>query len=347
MKLELWHVSGDGFHFGRHGLEQEESGVHFPSDSLFGALIARMAELFGDAAVAAFGKPFLAGEPPLVLTSAFPRAGDVLFFPPPLYRKLADEVHHPGLRTKDLKKVQFVSEGLFRKLLKGESLAAIFGETLRWQDGKALLLAEETDKLPPAMRVGPHKIWKVTRRPHVTIGRATPNSTLFHTGRTSFNTGCGLWFGIQWLDRQEDLSSKVMAAFTELGDAGLGGERSRGYGASTIEKMGEVQLPGKEDGSPWVTLSRYLPRDQAETIALQHAQAAYAIETVHGWISSPAAPAQRRRTVNMLTEGSVLGPVDTNPPGQMVDVQPDYDGNRPMPHPVWRNGMACAIGLQV
>ena len=29
----------------------------------------------------------------------------------------------------------------------------------------------------------------------------------------------------------------------------------------------------------------------------------------------------------------------------MADVQPDYAGNRPLGHPVWRNGQALAVGF--
>ena len=90
MQLELWQITGEGFHFGRHGLEQEESGVHFPSDSLFAALVARMVALFGSTEVEEFGKAFLNGKPYFVLSSAFPRAGDVLFFPVPLRRQPLD-----------------------------------------------------------------------------------------------------------------------------------------------------------------------------------------------------------------------------------------------------------------
>ena len=56
MEIDVWHINGNGFHFGRHGLEQEESRIHFPSDSLFAALVARMVELYGASEVEKIGK---------------------------------------------------------------------------------------------------------------------------------------------------------------------------------------------------------------------------------------------------------------------------------------------------
>ena len=346
MQLDIWHISGEGFHFGRHGLEREESGVHFPSDSLFAAVVARLALLHGDEFVKTFCEPFYEGRPPFVMTSATPRAGDVKFFPPPLGRSAPVEEKENSPRPKDLKKVLFISEGIFLKILAGESLAEIWTETNKLQDGKVLYLPKEAAQLPGKVRAGSEHIWEIERRPHVTLGRRTQNAALFHIGRTAYARDCGLWFGLRWIDPQAEMRQQLKAALHELGDAGLGGTRSRGYGACKIEEKGTLDLPAPTAGQPWLTLSRYLPRDQSEAKALSDGRAAYAIETVRGWVSSSVDAAQRRRAVNMLVEGSVLGPLENDPPGQMVDVQPDYDGNQPLQHPVWRNGYALAVGMR-
>lgn len=347
MQLDIWHVTGDGFHFGRHGLEKEESGVHFPSDSLFAAAIARMAALYGNEVVDAFGSPFLDDDPPLVMSSAFPRAGEVLFFPLPLHRKALNDTKEHAPRPKALKKIQYVSESVFRELLKDKkSLFDMWGDVCMLHDKKVLYLPGEADLLPEVVRTGQEPIWKIERRPHVTIGRAAQDSSLYHIGRAAFNTKCGLWFAIHWRNKQNAVIEQFEAALKELGDAGLGGVRSRGYGACNIEKVEKLNLPTPTADQPWLTLSRYLPKDQAEAKALSDERAAYAIETVRGWVSSSVDAAQRRRTVNMLTEGSVIGPLDTDHPGQMVDVQPKYDNTEPLGHPVWRNGIALAVGLQ-
>jgi CRISPR/Cas system CSM-associated protein Csm4 (group 5 of RAMP superfamily) len=47
MQLECWNIQGASFHFGTHGLGQEQTMVTMPSDSLFGALVARLARTHG------------------------------------------------------------------------------------------------------------------------------------------------------------------------------------------------------------------------------------------------------------------------------------------------------------
>ena len=195
MKMDIWHITGEGFHFGRHGLEREESGVHFPSDSLFAALVARMAALYGEEAVRAFGEGFLEkqDDPPVLISSAFPRAGQVLFFPRPLRRGDTGDLPADGPQPKDLKRVVYISEGVFRRLVGGESLPGLWDEAGKLQDGKVLYLEREAQVLPEALRAGKKRIWKKERRPHVTIGRAAQDSALYHVGRTVFNDGCGLF----------------------------------------------------------------------------------------------------------------------------------------------------------
>lgn len=349
MLIDVWHIKGEGFHFGRHGLGQEESGVSFPSDSLFAALVARMAALYGAEVVDQFVRPFAKSSPPFVLTSAFPRAKDVLFFPPPK--------HHPsdtastqedGPRPKQLKRVAYVSKAVFGDILKGETLERLWGSSVKLHDKQVLLTQREFDQLPGFLQKEGQRLWKVERRPHAALGRTTTNSQIYHTGRTVFNQDCGLWFGVRWFEKKPALNTRLKTVFQELGDAGLGGERSRGYGQSEIaEQDQQLTLSDPDSEASWLTLSRYLPRNQEETAqALDDPRASYSLETVRGWVNSPShGKAQRRRTINVLAEGSVFGPVETDAPGQMVDVRPHYDNQDHLDHPVWRNGFALAVGF--
>ena len=86
MKIQVWHVSGNGFHFGRHGLGQEESSERLPSDSLYAALVSRLIELRGNAEVTSWANQFLRPEPPFLLTSVFPCAGQTRLYPIPLQK---------------------------------------------------------------------------------------------------------------------------------------------------------------------------------------------------------------------------------------------------------------------
>jgi CRISPR-associated protein Csm4 len=342
MQLDAWHIDGDGFHFGRHGLGQEESGWHIPSDSLLSACIARLAELRGPAAVQGLMDLLRAEHAPFVLSSAFARAGPVYFFPTPL--RPAREGAANELRPKDLKKIIFVSSDIFRSLLGGRSLAELAAKARRLQGGAAIISEAEWPQLPEPARAA-QAIWDIQKRPRVALGRMTQNSQIYFTGRTAFQPDCGLWFGVRWLQRTPALEDMLAALFAELGDAGLGGERSAGFGRCAIIQAGSMELPEVGHG-PWVTLSRFIPRAE-EANALQDEAAAYAVETVGGWVDSPVSKSERRRTVRMIAEGAVLGPVARAVPGQVADVQPDYNGKQPLGHAVWRSGLALAVGASI
>jgi CRISPR-associated protein Csm4 len=341
MKLDVWHISGNGFHFGRRGLEQEESGLHIPSDTLFAALVARLAEQTGKEELDSFIAPFKNnGQAPFVLSSAFPRAGQVRFFPTPLR---FSSRHSDKIKPKDIKRIQFVSEEIFRSLLNGANLIDLIESGILLQNRTLLVSASENDHLPRAIRNGDEPVWKIGKRPRVTLERGVPKSNIYFTGQTVYHPEGGLWFAIRWLLDDAQLKTRVANLLEDLGDAGIGGERSSGFGACRIEQAGILDLPDST-GTPWVSLSRYLPRKD-ETNALSAPEAAFKLETIGGWIYSPTKKGERRRTIHLLSEGSVLGAVSNRIPGQVVDLQPDYEGKRPLGHDVWRNGMALAIGL--
>jgi CRISPR-associated protein Csm4 len=197
--------------------------------------------------------------------------------------------------------------------------------------------------LPEALRQHEARLWHIEQRPRVTIGRTQPDSALYFTGRTSFNQGCGLWFAVLWLEDPAPQRPTLERLLADLEHAGLGGERAGGFGQALIRPAGSLDLPAPDD-QPWVALSRCLPNAEDLPVLLDH-RAAYRVETVGGWVESPGMPAERRRSIRMLAEGSVLGPAARPAPGQVVDVQPDYGGKRPLGHPVWRNGLALAVGF--
>lgn len=342
MQIQVWHISGASFHFGKHGMEQEESREHFGSDSLFAAIVARIVALRGAEAAQRFVDTMKQETPPFVLSSAFPRAGDVCLFPAPL--ELPRELEPAAPRHKDLKRCKYISYGILTALLEGGSLADWYQreDVLKLQDGSVLIGPSERDLLPQKARVT-GKIWTMDKRPRVTVGRAASNSQIYFTGVTAFQSECGLWFGVRWFEQDPEAEQRFKDALTDLGDAGLGGERNVGLGQCKIERCGTCELP-EANGGHWVSLSRYLPNEN-EMNALDNGLA-YAVVNVGGWVLSQGHKSQRRRAVRMLTEGSVLGHVERAVPGAIVDVQPNYDGNESLGHPVWRSGRALAVGTQ-
>lgn len=342
MNLEIWSLTGSTFHFGEQGLGQEETRAFWSSDSLFAALVARLAVLEGPEAVEGWMKPFLEGAPPFLLTSLFPFAGGVRFFPVPLAAALPDDKPLPKeIRPKDLKRAQFVSESLYRQLLTGKTLVEIEPGTVKLHGGKLWLTQAESQKLPESVQKE-QKLWVVEKRPRVTVERGTNAGTLFHTGTVHFNQNCGLWFGVQWLNVVE--KARFERLLYDLGEAGLGAERSVGYGKGKFAPTGTLELP--DPRAMWTTLSRYLPR-QEEMLVFNGKRTAWRIETVGGWLDSPQKRGQRRRALNFVQEGGTFSlPDGLHPPfGRVEDAAPHYpNGEKPVPHPVWRCGLAVAVG---
>ncbi|MEW5827991.1 MAG: type III-A CRISPR-associated RAMP protein Csm4 [Chloroflexota bacterium] len=341
MQLQSWSIHGRSFHFGLHGMGQEETSATMPSDSLFAALVARLARSGGVQTAEGFCQPFIEGKPPFLLTSTFPLTGEVRFFPPPLSARVPPE---KGVEdAKAFKRVAYVSENLYHRLLDGAKLSDVMSGAHKLQSEKLWVSKEEFKRLPADLQKN-GKLWGEEQRPRVTIDRASQASTLFFTGQVTFAEDCGLWFGIRWLDADDVLRKTVRSLMDDLADAGLGAERSGGLGAAKITETGALDLPDATE--KWTNLSRYLPRED-EISALDHAESAYTLKSVGGWLDSPVRSGQRRKTVNLLVEGSVFGSLPRPVPGQVADVRPQYATEAdPLKHPVYRSGLAVAVGLK-
>lgn len=371
-----------GFHIGVRGVNLEESGFHFPSDTLFGALIDAAFRAGVD--VERFVTPFprLApsegavggSDPPFLLTSAFPFAGGVLFFPMPTTLTPWLSTTTLRRRAKELKRVRFLSEGLFRRMLAGEEMDDwLFPEDegrepekgVALQGGTFWLAADEVEKLPETMRrtavgrpIPPralrhHRVFTAIQVPRVTVDRLSSASNIFHSGRVSFAAGCGLWFGILWRRPEErmgtgDLSyhQAVHHALSLLADDGLGGERSVGYGAFSYKEVGALPLPDPTPERPllWL-LSRYHPRPN-EFGALTES-IGYTLVSVGGWLRTWEGAARRRQRLWLVAEGSIIRPEGSGPWGDLTDVRPRYANPAgDLPHPVWRYGLALGAAVR-
>ena len=97
-----------GLRVGAHAANLEETGLHLPSDTLFSALVDSWGRSGGD--LCAWMKPFQDGDPSFVLTSAFPFAGGVRFFPAPVDLERLMPAHRPEESAsikKRLKRIRF------------------------------------------------------------------------------------------------------------------------------------------------------------------------------------------------------------------------------------------------
>jgi CRISPR type III-A-associated RAMP protein Csm4 len=85
-------------HVGKRGVGLEATRSYVPADTLFSALCVAWRELYGASDLCGqLLEPFSAGRGPFFLTSAFPQAAGVRFFPRPL---LYHQVRQLTARTK-------------------------------------------------------------------------------------------------------------------------------------------------------------------------------------------------------------------------------------------------------
>lgn len=382
MQLTRYHLAfRSGFHLGTRGVNLEERAVCLPSDTLFAALVDALRRMGAnpDAFVAPFPRKDApkAALPPFTLSSAFPRAGRLCFFPMPVGLKRLFSADTLMARNKEIKRIRFLSEGLFRRMLGGEHLDDwLFPEDARAdpqkgvavQAGRLWMAREEQERLPttlqkdsqtgrpiPARALRHRKVYALERVPRVTVERISSASQIFHAGRVVFAPGCGLWFGVDWRrpsEAVEDSGWSYQDAFNRvlavLEDEGIGGERSSGYGAFSLEQgQDTLDLEGPVSGGLVLLLSRYHPRPEELPRALCDAACAYQLFPVGGWLRSWDGAAQRRKRLWFVAEGSVVRAVDDAPWGDVVDVRPTFhDPLGDLPHPVWRYGLALGAALK-
>lgn len=308
-------------HVGGLGVGREKTLMYVPSDTLYAALVT---------AWVAQGDPGPFDPPPLRLTSAFPRVGTLRLYPRPLVRLNIERQQRDAL-GKILTKLAWCSERIFALLVQGAEISSL-ADTKNFVGG-AWFHPEELQELPEA------PFWKEQIVPHVTIDRLDNAPNLFHSGRVAFGLECGLWFGVEYL--APDAPQHLEKALAHLVDAGIGGLRSTGHGGFTF-KSNDLPLPALEHPGYGITLSRYLPADPTEIAAALKAQhAAFKLTRVGGWCQDDAGHPWRRKQVQLVREGSVLG-WDGAPLGHIANVRPD-DVGQFGDRPVLRYGLAFLV----
>lgn len=349
---------GGGFHFGQQGLELEESQVTFPSDSLFAALVATIAEQEGDEAAARFVQPFLpeSYQPSFRLTSLFPCVGTLPLLPLPQLPIHTTTDGETAVPRKFTKKVRFVSPEIFKRLCAAEAMDNFLDEA---KDGRFLqerriwLTSEEQSQLPEKWQtlsadlLRQQPVWHQGNVNRVTIDRQHQQSMVYLMGRVRFNQDCGLWLGVEYLTDDLDARQKLEHLLIHLGDRGIGGERANGFGQYTVDTQKRLRLPKIPEGNGYhLLLSRYYPKAQ-EVTALQQELSGYALVAVGGWLTPSRAEQTeksltRRKQLRMVEVGSVLGTVEGQVVvGQTIDVRPNG-----FPHGVYRCGLAVVVPVK-
>ncbi len=309
---------------GNLGLEKTE--VYIPADTLFSAICQTWATFYDTESLTDFLNRYKANseELPFTITSAFPYADNVYFYPKPLTFQV---------EAKKSKRVQFVSHNIFHSIISGNP--PDFKDDHLINGEKVWIHPEEKERLKKSMK-DKLTLWETATRPRVTIGAQNAGSEIWHVQTVQFNTNCGLWFAAQF--DSDKTKQRIDTLFRVLGDTGIGGERNAGYGMFDFTET-TLEIPTPEGGNQFVTLSPICPQSSEQLAQLLTGDIAYTLNPLTGWVSSTGT-ASRRKQISMFTEGSVLHVSDTQI-GRLVDLRPEN-----WEHPVYRYGYAWQVGIK-
>ena len=304
MRVTVYHLDFPaGFHIAPHELSLDEALPTIPADTLFSALVAAWERCGGDPSL--WLSPFLEGNPPFLLSSAFPRTRNHLLFPKPLS-------FQPSWEWKE---VDFLPKDDFFLAAQG--------------------------KVPP--KVPEVKAtWEVEQIPRVTLDRITQRSNLFYLARVRFQPGSGLWFAVTWNNPALPCGAVTFRkalelALEELSMAGVGGDRTVGYGRFLVARADEEDWPEPKPQGFGVLLSRLWPTAR-DLESLPQSLAWRFVEV--GGFSYTLGQHVRRKRVRLVVEGSV---VPTEVRGGLADLTPSHFHL----HRIWRYGLAFLLPWEV
>jgi CRISPR-associated protein Csm4 len=351
--------SGVQFHLGAGSLEETSELLH--ADTLFSALTNVYELAYGAAGtwvewVQSGRIRFSSG---LHCAELSWRGGEPVFFvprPPLRYVPGRDEPSY----GKRLRRVEYVSLGVLAEIsahLVGAETDDVPGCDLDLLalpafGGRYACTCEEIAPLGPA-DIEAGDLVSTVVVPRVEVRSLTGEDAFYHASGITFNRvvlpGGQEVRGHFYVLVQHSLEpaewQRFLACVRLLGDEGVGGERSAGYGWFENVSVEQVSLPGAEEADAIsCTLAPLIPADGDELARALHYDL---FLRGGGSIGEHGNPRLHRRRVRVMREGALFqGPVR----GSLVDVTPDerlldLRPGDPPPPPLLRSGLAFTLGL--
>lgn len=280
------------------------------SDTLFSGLANQWVKISAPYSVTDLISKLNSDSPPFQISSAFPYLGTEYYLPIPrgtnqVYMDLSKDV--PYLELSD-----------FLKLAHGNR--------------------SHLGKIPRKNPVAKFVTGFIS--PRVTIDRLTSVTNVYQLTGWTISNGGGLYFLVDLKD--EILRQTLELCIRMLGEAGIGSNRSVGYGVFHAEislirddsEWSELFLPRENKDIRYYALSLCCPADDNEA---QEA-ISYGIISRSGWILSNSSLMQmRRRECKMFSEGSLFrSPIK----GRLADVTPSVFRQE---HDVYRYGLGMMV----
>lgn len=255
------------------------------SDTIFGAIIYSLTQLYPDE-IEEIISPFLDGTPPFLISSSFPyiEAGKERLR---LYPKIFERPHYDPENMKELKRVRFVEESIFRKWAAGELNEEKIIKSFHIEDKYVFENRPSKNSKYNEMEI---------HIPHNKINRLNSASEAIFYSRTKVYYNMGRFFLLKFYEKS--YKKYVKSALKLLSDRGFGGDISVGYGQFYYEID---KNPLKDcDGNRFVTLSRYIP--QEDEIKLLKEDAWFEIGSKRG----RGPDGEIRKQVHFFKEGSTF-----------------------------------------
>ncbi|MEO0199261.1 MAG: type III-A CRISPR-associated RAMP protein Csm4 [candidate division WOR-3 bacterium] len=300
-------------HVGAYGVDKEEVLRHVPSDVLYGALY-NISLLVNSKLKSAIEE----GE--VRISSAFPfheDSGKVTYFLPKPKLGFSELMNvMPYDEAKKFKKSAFISLDSIRVLMTNNSDFDLLRDTIRSDFYRLKEIFEESIM------------------PMVSIDRVTSDANYFMFGGVRFFKG-GLYFLAEGAN--EEIFKNLEAVLRILGEEGLGGKKTDGYGIfDFIEDSVELEIPEKPQ-KYWLLSLAYPSEEDMKVLSLKDSY--YELTLRRGWSQLNTGITFRRKSVWLIKEGSVLNaPVR----GTKVDVVPDVLKGE-LEHEVYKFGYAFLI----
>lgn len=310
---------------GRSTYDFASSELH--SDTLTSALAALKAQHGASSQEIA---EFLDG---LSLSSAFPFADDIYFLPKPLS---VDQIEVEGKDSteyrKKLKKVQYIDSRVWPQFITSGQVPKV--RPLQLHD--EFLTAGEVEEFKTPYRKQVNQRVAVSRS-----GEEASEPFYFEWLYFDEQRDCGFYV---ITDAQGPLLAELESLLKELGETGVGTDKTVGGGQFTVT-TDDIELPDSESADCYISLSLFLP-SLAENTAIDLRESCYELMLRGGYMAGSSQESLRhlwKKSVYMYKEGSTFVTTD-EPKGTVVNLSPEW--NDPAMHPVYRSGKALFIPFQ-
>lgn len=219
------------------------------SDTIFGAITSVISELYPDKLEGMLNE-FESGRPPFLVSSAFPVIYDnnekIKFYPKLILGSDLNDIDSKII--KDFKKVDYIEEEIFNKLIDGEiSEKDILNDYTSYKRFSNLFMRKEID-----VDIG----FGENILPNNSVNRLKNDTKIFYSSGDSFKN-LGLFFLVQIFDFDFEEILKSVMKF--LKDRGFGRDISTGKGHFDYELESYDILSEPQGENMFVTLSRFIP----------------------------------------------------------------------------------------